>query len=268
MTEADAANLLRLVREGSPLRSILDKAGSGFTTWHYRKYCRANPAFHAEVLAASKANEIAKKCANGQRRFANKTHCPKGHEYSGENVGMKLSRGRPSRFCRVCSRLAAATVRPMSAEQVEKVKALVNKGVTVHEIAHGGELHVTGHRNIKHQRSIDPAFDRLMARGKDIRRKRKDDEAYRKIRAMVPANLPAAIRDDIVQDIMHALFEKLITRDQVRGRISKFITEQFKKFPTKFAKFGNARLVSLDEVLFDDGNTTRGDTISEGLWAA
>jgi hypothetical protein len=37
-------------------------------------------------------------------------------------------------------------------------------------------------------------------------------------------------------------------------------------YPTKYAKFGNSPLVSLDEVLFDDGNTTRGDTVSRGLW--
>jgi hypothetical protein len=37
-------------------------------------------------------------------------------------------------------------------------------------------------------------------------------------------------------------------------------------FPTKFAKFGDRPLVSLDDVLFDGGTTTRGDTISRGLW--
>jgi hypothetical protein len=37
-------------------------------------------------------------------------------------------------------------------------------------------------------------------------------------------------------------------------------------FPTKYAKFGNAPLVSLDATLYEDGTTTRGDTVSEGLW--
>jgi hypothetical protein len=37
-------------------------------------------------------------------------------------------------------------------------------------------------------------------------------------------------------------------------------------FPTKFAKFGDSPLVSLDEVMFDDGSTTRGDNVSRGLW--
>jgi hypothetical protein len=33
-----------------------------------------------------------------------------------------------------------------------------------------------------------------------------------------------------------------------------------------FAKFGNSLLVSLDEVLFEGGTATRGDTVSKGLW--
>jgi hypothetical protein len=37
-------------------------------------------------------------------------------------------------------------------------------------------------------------------------------------------------------------------------------------YPTKYRKFGGSPLVSLDEVLFDDGTATRGDTVSRGLW--
>jgi hypothetical protein len=37
-------------------------------------------------------------------------------------------------------------------------------------------------------------------------------------------------------------------------------------FPTKFAKFCDSPLVSLDEVMFDDGSATRCDTVSRGLW--
>jgi hypothetical protein len=39
-----------------------------------------------------------------------------------------------------------------------------------------------------------------------------------------------------------------------------------RRFPTRYAKFGDSPLVSLDEALFDDGSTTRGDTVSRGLW--
>jgi hypothetical protein len=37
-------------------------------------------------------------------------------------------------------------------------------------------------------------------------------------------------------------------------------------YPTKYAKFGDRPFASLDEILFEDGMKTRGDTISCGLW--
>jgi hypothetical protein len=49
-------------------------------------------------------------------------------------------------------------------------------------------------------------------------------------------------------------------------RVQSYITQHNRMFPTKYAKFGNSPLVSLDEVMFEDGTTTRGDTVSRGLW--
>jgi hypothetical protein len=67
-----------------------------------------------------------------------------------------------------------------------------------------------------------------------------------------------------------AIFEDLLTgtlkREQVRGRIQSYIAAHNRMYPTKFAKFGDSALVSLDEVLFDSGTTTRGDSVSRGLW--
>jgi hypothetical protein len=48
--------------------------------------------------------------------------------------------------------------------------------------------------------------------------------------------------------------------------MSERVTAHYRMFPTNFAKFGDARLVSLDEVMYDDGTATRGDTVSRGLW--
>jgi hypothetical protein len=41
---------------------------------------------------------------HGSHPFANKTHCPYGHEYSPENTLRWRSNGRPHRRCRVCER--------------------------------------------------------------------------------------------------------------------------------------------------------------------
>jgi hypothetical protein len=45
-----------------------------------------------------------------------------------------------------------------------------------------------------------------------------------------------------------------------------FVADHNRLFPTKYAKFGKSPLVSLDEVMFEDGSTTRGDNVSRGLW--
>jgi hypothetical protein len=50
----------------------------------------------------------------------------------------------------------------------------------------------------------------------------------------------------------------------VRTRVKVYIAEQNRLYPTKYAKFGDSPLGSLDE--FDDGTATRGDTVSQGLW--
>jgi hypothetical protein len=81
---------------------------------------------------------------------------------------------------------------------------------------------------------------------------------------MIPANFPD--RDDIVSRIFEDLLSGSIRREDVRSRVKSYITEHNRMFPTKYAKFGDAMLVSLDERLFDDGTATRGDTVSRGLW--
>jgi hypothetical protein len=57
----------------------------------------------------------------------------------------------------------------------------------------------------------------------------------------------------------------LLKRKDVPSRVKLYIGEFNKLYPTKYAKFGDARLVSLDEVIFDSGTAARGDTASRGL---
>jgi hypothetical protein len=62
----------------------------------------------------------------------------------------------------------------------------------------------------------------------------------------------------------HFATKSLIPR--LQAHVKPFITDHNRIFPTNFAKFGGARLVSLDELMFEDGSATRGDTVSRGLW--
>jgi hypothetical protein len=73
-------------------------------------------------------------------------------------------------------------------------------------------------------------------------------------------------RDDIVARIFEDLLSGSLKREEVPARVKVYVIEFDKLFPTKYAKFGDSPLVSLDEVLFEDGTSTRGDTVSRGLW--
>ena len=81
---------------------------------------------------------------------------------------------------------------------------------------------------------------------------------------MIPESDPH--RDDIVARIFEDMLSGLLNREDLPSRIKHYVAEFNRLYPTKYAKFGGGRLVSLDEVLFDDGSATIGDTVSRGLW--
>jgi hypothetical protein len=87
---------------------------------------------------------------------------------------------------------------------------------------------------------------------------------YRDILAMIPRGFPG--RDDVVSAIFEDLLTGTLKRDDVRSRIQTYVSAHNQMFPTKYRKFGDAALLSLDEVMYDDGTATRGDTVSRGLW--
>jgi len=45
-----------------------------------------------------------------------------------------------------------------------------------------------------------------------------------------------------------------LRREEVLARIKLYVTEFNRLYPTKYAKFGNSRLVTLDAVMFEDGS--------------
>ena len=57
-----------------------------------------------------------------------------------------------------------------------------------------------------------------------------------------------------------------LDRADVAKRVQFYVKERERLFPTKYRKFGDSLLVSLDEQLFDDGGATRGEMVTHELW--
>ena len=94
--------------------------------------------------------------------------------------------------------------------------------------------------------------------------RREEINDYHKMLAMLPVGF--AHKDDLVSAIFEDLPTGKLKREEVRARVGNYVTAYYRMYSTKFAKFGDRPLVSLDEVLFEDGSTTRGDTVSRSLW--
>jgi hypothetical protein len=171
---------------------------------------------------------------------------------------------------------------------VDVIKEKIVKGASISEITQGrptggGKINrsliVAPHNKFSYLRKIDTEFDHFVrehskennSRGQRIRHTRvrtaavrDDNNDYYKIRGMIPESNPH--RDDIMARIFEDLLGGTLQREEVPARVKVYIAELNKLYPTKYAKFGDSPLMSLDELMFDDGSTTRGDNVSRGLW--
>jgi hypothetical protein len=66
---------------------------------------------------------------------------------------------------------------------------------------------------------------------------------------MLPANYPD--KEDVVSAIFEDLLTGVLKRDDVRARVQSYIAAHNRMFPTKYDKFGDRPLLSLDEVRTD-----------------
>jgi hypothetical protein len=203
--------------------------------------------------------------------------------------GLERSGGTPTetnvRECVQCVAIRGKSSGKLTPEIISKVTAALERGATVSTIiigtpAGGGprdpSLRLIHAAALARYRAANPDYHEFVnlrtrsnrARGRVIRHRREQRQTeandYHAIRAMIPASFPEP--DDVVSRIFEDMLSGALRREDVSLRIRFYVTEHNRMFPTNYAKFGNARLVSLDEVLYEDGSTTRGDTISRGLW--
>lgn len=272
ITDKTAARLMAELRAGKTLREIGVKAAS--LNLYFQSHCSF--AQEARPLLATNA-ETARKRRGAHHRI--KTHCKFGHPFA-VHQRLNFDKGSIIRKCNMCHFLRYKEGGLVKPDVLKKVKAELERGATIGSLTTaGGPTRLLAHHALKRARREDPEFDRFVfERTKDnIRRGQKlrwqrarnsivrdQQNDYYKIRAMLPAAMPD--RDDVVSAIFEDLLTGALRREDVRARIKSYVASHNRMFPTKYAKFGDSPLVSLDESLFDNGSGTRGDIVTRGLW--
>ncbi len=246
-----------------------------------RAHGRKHPEWWAEAYRTAIANSKRRNREAIDRRVAKLTHCKRGHALSGSNIILVFRDDGVRRSCRACKFITSRAVRPLTTDEVERAKSLLQAGVGISKLYGAKGFYVANRASINHRCSIDPVFDKIVAAAKSRLIALPDPHAhdnsaflsacgsadFEQIRRLVPSYLPSHERDDIAQDVMVALLEGRITRAGIPAHLRKFMTIHNRMFPPGFAKIGKARVVSLDEPLIDGGKATRSDFVSEGLWA-
>ena len=279
LSDEKAARMMVALREGRTLRTF------GVKSPRLEAYFNAHPEFAQEALPLIEENKRAARLRKGAR-LREQTHCKHGHLLSGVNISFEPN-GR--RKCLTCVDRRNLAPRPPTQQQIEQVTAALNAGKPLRLICQGmvgaqrAQPRIVSFRKLGLYRRLNPTFDQcVVSATADNNRKgqqrrfrlhqertdaiRSENNDYYNILGILPRNLPPDVRDDIAQSIMVALLEGSLQRDQVSVRVQQFARAHNCMFPPKHAKFGDRPLVSLDEVLFEDGSTTRGDTVSLGLW--
>ena len=272
LTDEKADRLLIGLREGRTPRSFY------VTAAQLKAYCDAHPEYAKEALPLFETNAKAARLRKGTHNRS-KTHCPNGHSYA-VHGRVALQTGWVTRTCKICESKRSILGGIMKPDILVKIKSALKRGSTIGSItASGRSTRLIKHNALARHRRENPEFDRFVSeltknnisRGRLLRWQRVRNVAVRKgtndywsIRSMLPANFPD--KDDVVSAIFEDLLTGALKRENVKAHVHTYITAYNRMYPTKFAKFGGARLVSLDEVMFEDGSTTRGDNVSHGLW--
>jgi hypothetical protein len=280
LSEEKAARMMAALREGRTLRTF------GVRAPRLEAYFKLHPDYEREARPLIAGNAKAAHLRKGEG-LRPTTHCRAGlHLMTGDNVYLDGTHGR--RRCVACRKCSSYQAPLMSAETAAKVAKALERGATLSDIVKGRAIgngkrdrstYITSAKIIMRHRRENPDFNRFVlgaivdntAVGQLLRRERERNAAkreevndYHQIRSMLPTYFPD--KDDVVSAIFVDVLTGALKREEVRARVQSYITAHNRMYPTKFAKFGDSPLVSLDEVLFESGTATRGDTVSRGLW--
>lgn len=248
----------------------------GVTANRFKAYCEAHPVYGQKALPLLEVNVKAAQLRKGAH-IRNKTHCINGHSFA-EHGRVAMHKGWKTRQCRACELMRYRRGGLMAAPVLEQVKARIVAGSSISSFTKPGDGYLVKFSTLARYRRENPEFGRLVAEAISDRRLYPasmpvaagtfryewDPRDLHAISAMLPEQFPG--KCDVVQSIFLALIEGRLDRSQVEHHLRRFVRDYNRQHPTKYAKFGNSLLLSLDEVLFEDGTATRGDTVSKGLW--
>jgi hypothetical protein len=273
ITDETATRMMEGLRVGKTPRMF------AITPARLEAYLQTHPEYAAEarrlIAANAKAAELRKSA--GKR---DKTHCSRGHPFTPENTRLRKAANDPRRECKICERERAVHGNSMLPQSADRVRELLKKNARIGSFTSAGLTgYIMSHRTFSRLRREDHEIDMLAvkviedSRSRALRTrwlrvrneaKREQSNDYYSIRAMLPATFPD--KDDVVSAIFEDLLTGALRREDVRARVKSYVASHNKMFPTKYAKFGDSPLVSLDESLFDNGSGTRGDIVTRGLW--
>jgi hypothetical protein len=281
------------LRNGSTLREIVSGrlpggarirgVGSykGFST-----YCAANPEWGREATTLVARNAAAAQKRKGGGR-ADQMTCKRGHSLADAYTHVS-PQGWVMRNCRTCHQARRDEARPLPAAKLEKVKSMLLAKKPIAEITgqwlRGTKREVTVNATqFYNARKADPDFDLFVrtsipaanARAQALRgsiyrakkvtaERREQANDYHALRALIPSHISDP--DEIVSRIFEDILTGALKRSDAPKRIRDYVRERENLFPTKYRKFGDGLLVSLDEQIFEDGGATRGDMVTRGLW--
>lgn len=264
-------------------------------------HCREFPDWGRRAQALVERNAVAAQKRKGER--LTKTHCKRGHLLAGENIGYKTVAGKLYPRCKLCHRWMETSAPPeMTPQQERRVVGAVKAGFTLQDITRGTPdlPRICSFSTLKMRRIAKPELDRFIieniananSRSKLVHYKlvpanaglilaapaivkpaRKGippflfrDGDLEWVGSLVPRWFSPQSREEIIQNVFAELCARAISREEVPRMVRKLAGTEEREFPTKFRKFGDSVLVSLDEQLFEDGTATIGDCVSRGLW--
>jgi hypothetical protein len=279
-----AASFMAELRAGRTLRYLTSghKRPAVVTPERFKKHCELNPRWGRLANKLARANAKAADVLKSPKLYLRL--CKYGHPLDSGRIYFRY--GYQCRRCLKCDQLRNARAGVIKPENLVKATEALRNGSTLTQVLKametrdGRRARVINTPAFYRYRLAHPEYDRIVRDAIESRRfpainpvlavaagtfqYEWDPADHQLIGAMLPPNFPE--KDAVINEVIISLLEGRLNRSQIGAKIQWYLKAHYRLFPTNFAKFGNAKLVSLDEVLFDDGSTTRGDMVSRGLW--